>query len=178
MLMARRAVFIDRDGVINRPLLRDGKPCGPFRREELEFFPNVKEALKLLKILGFLRILVTNQPDVAYGNLSEDEWRWMQDRVEELGFDDVFICRHGRLDVCGCKKPKPGMILAAAKKWEIDLFSSYMIGDTANDIDAALAAGVRHIIMISAPYNKTVLGYNYIAFGFLHAAHLIDILEA
>ncbi len=173
--MSRRAVFIDRDGVIVRPVLRDGIPKAPFKREEFAFYPDVARALAILRILGFLRILVTNQPDVAHGYLAEEEWRWMQASVEELDFDDVYICRHIREDGCECKKPKPGMLFAAAKKWGIDIRASYMIGDTVSDTGAAQAAGCKSIL-IRASYNESVRS-DYVASSLYDAVLLIKRLE-
>jgi len=175
--VSNRAVFIDRDGVIVRIKMADGAPRAPFRRDEFEILPRVKDGLELLKGLGFLRILVTNQPDVSYGYLTEEEWRWMQDRVEELGFDDVYICRHTRDEGCGCKKPKPGMLISAAKKWDIDLSSSYMVGDTENDIGAARSAGVQ-VILISTPYNTALHDYDYGVADFWAAAILIQLIHS
>lgn len=175
--MARRAVFIDRDGVIVEARIINGVARGPLRREELKFLPRADEALKLLKDLGFLRILVTNQPDVAYGSMTEEEWRWIQDRVEDLDFDDVFICRHRRDEGCKCRKPNPGMIFAAAKKWDIDLSLSYMVGDTANDIGAACAAGITGIL-VATPYNADVCDFDYAVDGLWSAAILIRFLSS
>jgi D-glycero-D-manno-heptose 1,7-bisphosphate phosphatase len=135
----------------------------------------VKPAIELLGNLGFLRILITNQPDIAYGYVTREDWQWMQSHVEALPLDDIFICFHTRFDGCLCKKPKPGMILDAAKKWGIDLEHSYMIGDTAADTGAAKEAGVKSILLMR-DYNTGVES-NFVAGSLFEAALLIRHME-
>lgn len=172
-----RAVFFDRDGVVVRAILRKGfkLPTSPFRIDEFEIFPWVSTTLELFRGVGFLRILVTNQPDVKKGLVSYDEWRAMQNKVEELGFDDIFICPHLTEDKCDCKKPKPGMLLEAAKKWNIDFPRSYMIGDTTADTLAAQAAGCTSIL-VKGSYNLDVTA-DYAVDNVIEAALLIFRLE-
>lgn len=157
-----RAVFLDRDGVIN-PAIARGAPVdpeggtytAPFTPDEFSIFPGVGEAIQAAKEAGFLVILVTNQPDVGYGNMTETDFEAIMAKTECLGFDEILVCRHGRDEGCSCKKPKPGLILEAAQKREINLAESYMIGDTASDIGAGKAAGCR-TILIARPYNAEV----------------------
>jgi D-glycero-D-manno-heptose 1,7-bisphosphate phosphatase len=172
-----RAVLIDRDGVILRPVWKKGLklPTSPVSLEEFEIFPRVTEALALLKEIGFLRVLVTNQPDVRKRLVSPEVWAEMQNRVMNLGFDCAYICPHLTEDNCGCKKPRPGMLLAAAKKWNLDLPSCYMIGDTAADTGAAKAAGSKSIL-IMAPYNRGIES-DYVAEDLLDAVYLIQQFE-
>ncbi len=174
---SRKAVFIDRDGVVNHPVQRPGfnLPTAPFSFEELRIFDGAGDALCILKLAGFMRIMVTNQPDVKYGHLSEAEWMRIQDEIERLGFDDVFICRHGRDEDCGCKKPKPGMLFNAQKRWHIDLSRSFMVGDTENDMAAARSAGCR-TILVRAFYNTGVKS-DFCVGDLLEAAELVSRLE-
>ena len=138
----RRAVFLDRDGVINRAVIRNGKPHPPASLEELAIIPDAGEALRVLKDLGFVLIVVTNQPDVARGVQSRDVVEAINDRLREaLPIDDIFVCYHDDSAACACRKPKPGLLLAAAAKWEVRLDGSYMIGDRWKDIAAGQAAG-------------------------------------
>jgi D-glycero-D-manno-heptose 1,7-bisphosphate phosphatase len=144
----KRAVFLDRDGVLNRALERDGKPYPPRNPEELEILPGVPEALALLKARGFLLIVVTNQPDVARGTLPRELLDAIHARLTaELPLDDIFICPHDDADACACRKPKPGLLLEAASKHGIDLASSFMVGDRWRDIDAGHAAGCTPILI-------------------------------
>lgn len=172
----KKAVFLDRDGTLLKAVYREklGKSTAPFCLEELELAHYAKESLAALKRLGFLTIMVTNQPDVAYGHLTEDEWQKIQSSVlARLPLlDDVFMCRHPRTENCPFRKPNPGMLLAAADKWGIDLASSYMIGDTDADTGAGKAAGCK-TILISASYNKDVEA-DVVAPGLFTAVCLIE----
>jgi D-glycero-D-manno-heptose 1,7-bisphosphate phosphatase len=141
-----RAVFLDRDGVLNEAVVRDGKPYPPANAAEMRLVPGVEVALKRLKSLGFLLIVVTNQPDVAKG---------LQDRgvVEEiharlaavLPLDDILVCYHSGEDGCECRKPAPGMLRQAAERHGIDLPRSFLIGDRWRDVEAGQAVGCRTI---------------------------------
>jgi D-glycero-D-manno-heptose 1,7-bisphosphate phosphatase len=141
-----RAVFLDRDGVINRVLIRDGRPYPPASLDELEILPGVADALRDLKSAGFRLIVATNQPDVAKGILRRELVDAFHDRIRRtLPIDDIRACFHVDGDACLCRKPRPGMLLEAAGTWDIDLTRSYMIGDRWRDIDAGRAAGCQTI---------------------------------
>jgi len=143
-----RAVFLDRDGVINRALVRNGRPYAPVSLAELEFLPGVAEAVGKLKQAGFKIIVVTNQPDVATGLLSSETLAAMHERVSlELAVDDIKVCYHVDEDRCECRKPKPGMLLEAAAQSSLDLERSYLVGDRWRDIAAGRAAGCKTILI-------------------------------
>jgi D-glycero-D-manno-heptose 1,7-bisphosphate phosphatase len=138
----RRAVFLDRDGVINQSIVRDGKPYPPESASEMKILPGVPDALSSLRRAGFLNIVVTNQPDVATGKLEVQTVEAMHRRLREgLALDDVKVCYHRDTDGCDCRKPKPGMLLRAASEFGIDLGRSYMVGDRWRDVAAGQAAG-------------------------------------
>lgn len=142
----RRAVFLDRDGVLNHAVCVDGKSCPPANAANLEIVPNAREAVRRLQAAGYLCICVTNQPDVARGTRTLENVTEMNDKVRvALGLDDLYACLHDNADHCACRKPKAGMLLAAAEKWDIDLPSSWMIGDRPSDIAAGIAAGCRTV---------------------------------
>ena len=172
----RRAVFLDRDGTVIKAIYRpdaNKKITAPFSDNELEFVPRVYPLLYKLKEHGFLRILATNQPDVANGYVKEDVWQRIHKRVvDTLGLDDVFMCRHTTADNCPFKKPSPMMLLSAADKWGIDLSRSWMIGDTSNDTEAGRRAGCK-TIMISQSYNLILTDYDYKVFSLTEAVELI-----
>jgi D-glycero-D-manno-heptose 1,7-bisphosphate phosphatase len=143
-----RAVFLDRDGTVNEPIIRDGKPHPPASTTGLEMSPNAAVSLRRLKAAGFLLILVTNQPDVARGALSREAVEEVNAAVcAELPIDDVFVCWHDDSDQCDCRKPKPGLILRASAKYGIGLDRSFLIGDRWRDIDAGAIAGCRTILL-------------------------------
>ena len=139
---ARRAVFLDRDGVINRPVVRGGKPYPPAALEELELLPGVREVLVHLRQRGFRLCVVTNQPDVARGAQRRSVVEAMHAALlAALPLDGVYVCYHDDADACNCRKPKPGLLLAAAAEQQVSLPASYVIGDRWRDIDCGHAAG-------------------------------------
>ncbi len=141
-------VFLDRDGVVNRAVIRDGKPYPPDRLEDLEILPDADKALAMLKRLGFRLIVVTNQPDVARGKQARDTVEAMHRRLRaELPIDDFFVCYHDDSDGCGCRKPGPGLLIEAARAYALPLSKSFLIGDRWRDIDAGHAAGARTILI-------------------------------
>jgi D-sedoheptulose 7-phosphate isomerase len=144
----RRAVFLDRDGVINRTFVRGGKPFPPSTLQELEVLPGVPEALRELKQHGYKLLVITNQPDVARGKQSQQTIDAMHQVLSSrLPLDDIFVCYHTDQDKCNCRKPMPGMLLEAAKKHNIDLAASFMVGDRWRDIEAGYNAGCRTILI-------------------------------
>ena len=144
-----RAVFLDRDGVINANLLRGGKPVAPTNLAEFRFLPGIDEAAKRLKEAGFLLVIVTNQPDIANGITPRATMEAMHEEIRRvLPIDDIMICFHTDADACLCRKPKPGLITEAARKHGIDLATSYLIGDRWRDVLAGQAAGCGFTIMI------------------------------
>jgi D-glycero-D-manno-heptose 1,7-bisphosphate phosphatase len=138
----RCAVFLDRDGVINRAPVRDGKPYPPATLEEFEILPGVAEALRSLDEAGFLLIVATNQPDVARGLRRRDVVEAMHGRLREaLPLHDIKVCYELESSSSTCYKPQPGMLLEAAHECDIDLARSYMIGDRWRDVGAGKRAG-------------------------------------
>jgi D-glycero-D-manno-heptose 1,7-bisphosphate phosphatase len=138
----RQAVFLDRDGTINQSDVRNGKPYAPTRLEDFQYLPGAPKAISRFLNEGYLVIVITNQPDLATGNNSLAVLDAMHARLrDELGVDDVLICPHTDADGCECRKPKPGLLIQAAQKWNIDLDRSIMVGDRWRDIVAGQAAG-------------------------------------
>lgn len=140
----KRAVFLDRDGVINKAVVRDGKPYPPANVSELEILPGVEDALVKLGQAGYLRIVVTNQPDVARGTTTKEAVEEINDFLaSRLPLDDFRTCYHDSADRCGCRKPQPGALLSAARMHGIDLEKSFMVGDRWRDVEAGQRAGCR-----------------------------------
>ncbi len=147
---AQRAVFLDRDGVINRALTRDQKPYPPTSLAEFEILPGVKEACLELKQAGFLLVVATNQPDVGRGTMAQSTVEELHAHMlRELPLDRVEVCYHpGKgLSDCDCRKPRPGMLLRAARELNIDLAASWMVGDRWRDLDCGHAAGCRTVFI-------------------------------
>lgn len=146
-----RAVFLDRDGVINRPIVQDGRPYPARSVSEFEILLGVAEACRALKTAGYLLVVVTNQPDVGRGTLTrktvEEIHQFMTCR---LPIDLVSVCFHAGEKFgqpCDCRKPRPGMLLSAASRLQIDLHQSYMVGDRWRDIDCGKRAGCKTIFI-------------------------------
>src|SRR5208283_1101195 len=144
----KRAVFLDRDGVLNEAIVREGQPYPPADAASLRILDGTAEALARLKERGYLLLVVTNQPDVARGNQKRDTVEQMSRRLRtELPLDDVLTCYHDDADGCDCRKPRPGLIQRAALRYGIDLGHSYLIGDRWRDIDAGANAGCKTILI-------------------------------
>jgi len=138
----RRAVFVDRDGVLNTAVVRNGRPHPPASAADLKLLPGVRERVAELKGLGFLVVCVTNQPDVARGTSTRAAVDQINERVRaEMQLDDMLVCYHDDRDGCGCRKPRPGLLLEAATRLGIDLARSFMIGDRWKDMACGAAAG-------------------------------------
>jgi D-glycero-D-manno-heptose 1,7-bisphosphate phosphatase len=153
----RRAVFLDRDGVINRALVRDRKPYAPRHLSEFRLLPGVGDAVTQLKSVGFLIIVVTNQPDVGHGLTTLQTLAAMHARLSErLGVDAILVCPHRQDAGCACRKPKPGMIHQAATHWSIDVRRSYLVGDRSTDIVAGRAAGL-YTVFLDRGYAEPLL---------------------
>jgi D-glycero-D-manno-heptose 1,7-bisphosphate phosphatase len=136
------AVFLDRDGVLNRSLLVNGKPVPPREVEEVELFAGVVEACEQLRARGYALIVVTNQPDIARGTISRAAVDAINDFLaSRVPLDEIVVCPHDDADGCSCRKPRPGMLLDAASRHELDLRKSYLVGDRWRDIGAGQAAG-------------------------------------
>jgi D-glycero-D-manno-heptose 1,7-bisphosphate phosphatase len=147
-MVTRRAVFLDRDGVLNASLVRDGKPYAPRSLAEFELLPGVPEALALLRQAGFLNVVVTNQPDVSNGKAKREDVEAIHAHLlKTLPIDAVKACFHTESESCACRKPKPGMLLEAARELDIDLAASFLVGDRWRDVAAAHAAGCKALFI-------------------------------
>ena len=155
-MTVRRAVFLDRDGVINRKA-----PEGQYVTawEQVEFLPGVGEALRQLKQNGFLLIIVTNQSAVSRNELAVDVLESIHKRIvhhlaqESVTIDAIYYCPHDRNGNCQCRKPRPRMLLQAAEEHGINLQQSWMVGDAATDIEAGNAAGCRTVWLRPAGFD-------------------------
>ena len=172
----KKAVFLDRDGTLIEAVHRPDfhkTITAPFAYSELVFMPRAWETLQFLRTKGFMRIMITNQPDVANGYMSESEWHRIHcEVIDTLRPDDFYMCRHVSDDNCPFKKPSHFMLMAAADKWGIDLSRSYMVGDTSADMDAGKAAGCK-TVLIKTFYNTDTHG----DFEIASLANLIELFK-
>jgi D-glycero-D-manno-heptose 1,7-bisphosphate phosphatase len=146
--MVRRAVFLDRDGVINANVERDGRAVAPTTLADFRLLPGAAESVRRLKQADFVTIVVTNQPDVATGRTPRDVVEAMHSRIRaSMPIDDIKACYHTDDDHCSCRKPKPGLILEAARDRNIDTSRSYVVGDRWRDMEAGRQAGCKTILV-------------------------------
>ena len=141
-------MFLDRDGVLNRAIVRNGRPYPPASLSDLEILPGVAQALARLRQKGLLTLVVTNQPDVATGKTTQAAVDQIHDCLREtLALDAIYACTCVEGPGCDCYKPRPGMLLRAAVEWGVDCSKSFMIGDRWRDVGAGKAAGCRTIFI-------------------------------
>jgi D-glycero-D-manno-heptose 1,7-bisphosphate phosphatase len=169
------AVFLDRDGVINRAIIRNGIPYPPSNFDELEILPGSINSFAHLSNYGYVLIGVTNQPDVARGTQSREIIEAFNSSIlSRLPIREIFVCYHDNADHCNCRKPKPGLILEAATKYGLDLSNSWMVGDRWKDIAAGQAAGLK-TIFVNYHYSEIYKGEpaDYIVDDTSHLADII-----
>jgi D-glycero-D-manno-heptose 1,7-bisphosphate phosphatase len=151
-----RAVFLDRDGVLNNAAFPDKTPRSPRSLDEVTIIPGVPEALDILRAAGFRLIGATNQPDVRRGHITRQLVADVnQHLLDALPLDAIDVCFHDESDNCNCRKPKPGMLVRAAQIYRLSLRKSYMVGDRWRDIEAGRRAGCR-TVLIGSSYGETL----------------------
>mgnify|MGYP003394593778 CR=1 FL=1 len=170
----RRAVFLDRDGVINHAVVREGRPYPPANLAEMEILPGVLDAVKALHDAGLMLIVVTNQPDVARGTTPRAVVEEINNYLAScMPLDEFRTCYHDSGDGCDCRKPLPGAIMSAATKYGIDLGGSYMVGDRWRDIEAGQRAGCKTIFIDYGYAEKQPETVNYRVRSLAEAAKII-----
>lgn len=147
-VVTRRAIFFDRDGVLSVPIERDGRTFAPLKLADFKVYPEAVEALRVSRQAGFLNIVVTNQPDVASGKITQSEVEMMHDILRAtLTIDDVEVSFDASGSDARRRKPNPGMLLDSAEKWNVSLEASFVIGDRWVDMQAARRAGCRAVLV-------------------------------
>ena len=168
-----KAIFLDRDGVLNKSIIVNNLPFPPSNINEMEILPGVYEGIQLLKHSGFKLIVITNQPDVARGITDIEVVNELNNFIlHELKIDEIKCCFHDDSDNCQCRKPKPGMILDAANEWNIDLSISYLIGDRWRDIETAKNTKLT-TILIDYEYNEKKVNADFKCNNFEQAVNFV-----
>jgi D-glycero-D-manno-heptose 1,7-bisphosphate phosphatase len=145
-----RAVFFDRDGVLNELVLREGIGVSPRRFEDFRLCRGAMEAVQRVRGLGLLTFVTTNQPDIARGLMAPQELNEMTTMLQAtLPLDEIVVCPHDDGDRCPCRKPRPGMLHTLAARWNLTLSESFVVGDSCKDIEAGRQAGC-HTVLIEA----------------------------
>lgn len=148
MSASKRAIFLDRDGVLNHLVHRDGFLVSPRSVADFRIYDDAADATRTARSLGFLVLVATNQPDVARGQLSAEELDRMHAQLRDaVTVDEIAVCPHDDAAHCDCRKPEPGMLLDIAGRWDVDLAASYMIGDSWRDMEAGRRAGCHTILV-------------------------------
>ncbi len=148
MAARSKAVFLDRDGVINLTVFRKGAERAPQDMSEFAYVEGVHATLAALQARGYVLLVCTNQPDVARGWQDRDQVLAFHAKIErELPVSRVYACFHDDVDACACRKPKPGLLVQGSDEFGLDLQQSWMIGDRSKDIEAGKAAGCRTIYL-------------------------------
>lgn len=151
--LTRPAVLLDRDGVLNRTWPEGASTRPPRALDEFEILPGVEAALARLEAAGYERVGVSNQPDVARGLVARATVEAINARlVARLGLRAILTCFHDDADACACRKPRPGLLVEAARRFDLDLARSVMVGDRWSDVLAGQAAGCR-TILIETPHS-------------------------
>jgi len=147
-MVKRKAVFFDRDGVLNQTFIKNGKPYAPRNIKDFKIFFNAETVLKYLVSLNYLIIVVTNQPDVGNGDIKKDIVIEMHDIIfNSLPVKEVFVCYHSQDQNCLCRKPKTGMLEEAKKKFNLDIKNSFLVGDRFSDIEAGKKFKLKTIML-------------------------------
>jgi len=169
-----KAVFLDRDGVVNKAVVINQKPYPPANKSKLEILPNVALALHNLCGDGYKLIVVTNQPDVARGKVTVETVSEMNLYLQSLlPIDEFICCFHDDSDNCECRKPKPGAIINAVQKHNIDISQSFMVGDRWRDIEAGEAAGCKTIFIDYGYNEKQPVSWDYRVKSLYEASKII-----
>jgi D-glycero-D-manno-heptose 1,7-bisphosphate phosphatase len=178
--MGRKAIFLDRDGVLNIPIFKNGRSFAPQNVEDFKIYEGVVDAIERLKKLDYLTIVVTNQPDVGAGLMKIETLHKMHLLLmRELELDDILVCTHTKFDNCACRKPKTGLFKQALLKYDIDFSKSFMIGDRCSDIESGLLVGCR-TIFIDRGYTseEKPVKQDYSCFGLEQAVKWVQIQES
>ena len=152
--MVRPAFFFDRDGVLNKPIIRNGKPFAPRKLSDFELYPGIERCLNEIAALGFLNFVITNQPDVGHKIIDEALLLSMHAPLEKMSITEIFICPHRQDEGCFCRKPNPGMLFGAAESYNVDLRQSYVVGDRVSDLVAGVRANCTPLF-IDRSYRET-----------------------
>ena len=174
----RKAIFLDRDGVLNKTVKYKNISIPPKDLSQLQLMEGIKNQLVILKKLKFLLLVVTNQPDVARGNQKKSNVVEINNYLKKkLFLDDIFVCWHEKDGICECRKPKPGLFLKAQKKYNIKLEESYMIGDRFTDVIAGKNAGCKTILMLNLMENQRNLNADFSAKNMEEAVNWIKTVK-
>lgn len=173
-LALQPAVFLDRDGVINAAVVREGRPYPPSGLAELRILDGAAKAIADLRRAGYACVVVSNQPDLARGITSPASVDAINEAIAaQTGLEHFYICPHSGHEGCDCRKPRPGLLLQAARDLHLDLCASFMVGDRWRDVEAGKNAGVRSIFVDYGYREQQPVGYDWKVGSLAEAATII-----
>lgn len=175
MKSRKKAVFLDRDGVINKSCYRGGVNSSPRKISELIFIDNIRETLDKLRNLNFELVVITNQPDISRGLMTQKDLSLINEAVRvETGLNNIYVCPHDNQDRCKCRKPKTGLIEQAISDLNLDTYRSYLIGDRESDVQAGITMNLRSILL-TTNFNINQTVSNFIRCSDLYRA--VEVIE-
>ena len=156
-----KAIFWDRDGIINQINVKNGKSLSPRKFSNFKVFPFVYELLTEIKKLGYLNLIFTNQPDISRGLMELEELNLMHNfLLDNYPISKIYVCPHSNEDNCLCRKPLPGMIYSGIKDFSLDTQKCFVVGDRISDIIAGDAGGIKNLYLLKKSYSLTSYAYN------------------
>ena len=154
MAYKNKAIFWDRDGIINEIEVKEGKSLSPRRFKDFKVFPFIKDLLEETYKLGYLNLIFTNQPDISRLLMDKNELNKMHKfLMKNFTINKIYFCPHSDEDNCKCRKPLPGMILKGMKDFSLDLNKSIVIGDRITDIISGQLAGIKNLFLLKKNYS-------------------------
>lgn len=170
----KKAVILDRDGVINAVTVLEGVPRPPRGLGDFQLLPGVKSAIDDLRKAGFLVFCLTNQPEIARGTIDRENVDAISSYlVERVGIQEVFVCAHDDADKCLCRKPLTGGVEHFFSKYNLTKVGSFLVGDRGKDIDAGLSAGLRTILISNGYYESQSINHDYLVRNISEAVEII-----
>jgi len=171
--VVNKAVFLDRDGVINQVTVWGGKPYAPRKAEDFVILPGAEDAIMRIRAFGYLVLVVTNQPDINNKQVDPAEVNAMHNRLAHLPIEKIYVCPHSQHEGCLCRKPNPGMLFQARDEFNIDLSRSYMVGDRQSDMLASKSAGCTSVF-IDKNYSETkIVKYDFVCYDLFEFSQLL-----
>ena len=156
-----KAIFWDRDGIINQINVKNGKSLSPRKFSNFKVFPFVHDLLTEIKKLGYLNLIFTNQPDISRGLMKPEELNFMHKfLLDNYPISKIYFCPHSNEDNCLCRKPLPGMIFSGIKDFSLDTQKCFVVGDRITDIIAGDSGGIKNLYLLKKSYSLTCYGYN------------------
>jgi D-glycero-D-manno-heptose 1,7-bisphosphate phosphatase len=154
-MVMKQAVFFDRDGVLNRPIIRKKKPYAPRKLEDFLIYKDAKLSIKKLIKNNFLIFVITNQPDIGNGLMKREELEYMHQKLKtDIEIDKIYICEHSQKEKCECRKPSPFFLMQAKNEYNLDIQSCYFVGDRYSDMQASRSMKCKSIF-IDRKYDET-----------------------